>query len=122
MDSLDSRKWVVCLKTIIYQITHHSQMGMDYFGPFEVKWGWVTVKRCGVLFTCLTSKAVHIEVADSLDTTSALMLMMIYQHPATDNQWPAINDAFYLTKECIQTIICQTVHMTLNHLHRTTYS
>lgn len=46
--------------------------GFDYFGPCEVKWGWGTVKRYRVTFTCLTVRAVYIEVADSLDTDSCI--------------------------------------------------
>ncbi|XP_072019707.1 uncharacterized protein [Amphiura filiformis] len=43
--------------------------GMDYFGPFNIKHGR---KRYGVLFTCMNSRAVHIEIADSMDTSSCI--------------------------------------------------
>ena len=41
---------------------------MDLFGPFYVKEGRKILKRYGCLFTCLASRAVHIEVAHSLRT------------------------------------------------------
>ena len=44
--------------------------GVDCFGPFEVRRGHTTVKRYGVLFTCLNICAIHLEVASSLDTGS----------------------------------------------------
>lgn len=41
--------------------------GLDFFGPFHVKIGRSMVKRYGCIFTCLAVRAVHIEVAHSMD-------------------------------------------------------
>ena len=45
-------------------------VGVDFFGPFQVKKGRSLAKRYGVLYTCLVVRAIHIEVAHSLDTDS----------------------------------------------------
>ena len=49
------------LRTVVY-----------YFGPFKVKIFRRTVKKWVCLFTCLSVRAVHLDLADSLDTTSCL--------------------------------------------------
>ncbi len=46
--------------------------GVDYFGPIKVKRGRNIVKRYGVIFTCLTCLAVHLEVAHSLNIDSCI--------------------------------------------------
>ncbi|KAL4001464.1 protocadherin Fat 1/2/3 [Sarotherodon galilaeus] len=43
-----------------------SYCGMDCFGPFYVKEGRKELKRYGLLFTCLCSRAVHIELLDDM--------------------------------------------------------
>ena len=45
-----------------------SSVGVDLFGPHLIKEGRKELKKYGVLFTCLTSRAVHIETANSLET------------------------------------------------------
>lgn len=43
-----------------------------YFGPFHIKEGRRELKKYGVLFTCLSSQAIHLETAVSLTTDSFL--------------------------------------------------
>ena len=50
-------------------------VGIDYFGPMNVKYRRGTVKRYGCIFTCLTTRAVHIEVANALNADSFLMAL-----------------------------------------------
>ena len=47
-----------------------SYCAVDYFGSFIVKERRSEVKRYGVLFTCIGSRSVHLETANSLDSSS----------------------------------------------------
>ncbi|XP_062712096.1 uncharacterized protein LOC134289727 [Aedes albopictus] len=47
-----------------------SFVGIDYFGPIGVKVNRSVVKRWVALFTCMTTRAIHLEVVHSLSTQS----------------------------------------------------
>ena len=49
-----------------------SYSGMDCFGPFHTKQGRKEYKRYGLIFTCLSSRAVNVEILEDL-TTDAFM-------------------------------------------------
>ena len=52
-----------------------SYAGIDFFGPMQVVIGRRIEKRWGVLITCLVVRAVHIEIAHSLNTSSCIMAL-----------------------------------------------
>lgn len=50
-----------------------SFVGIDYFGPMNVTMLRRSLKRWGVLMTCLTTRAVHIEIAHSLSAEPCIL-------------------------------------------------
>lgn len=58
---------------LAYRERPFSHCGIDYFGPMFVKIGRRREKRWGVLFTCLTTRAIYLELAHSLTASSAIM-------------------------------------------------
>ncbi|KAK0135606.1 Proteoglycan 4 [Merluccius polli] len=60
------------LERIVADLPPFTNVGVDYFGPFEIKRGRSFEKRYGVLCTCMASRAVHLEVAYSLNTDSCI--------------------------------------------------
>ena len=56
-----------------YRQPPFSNCGVEYFGPFHVTIRRSSEKRWGFLFTCLTTRAIHIELLPSMDTSSCVM-------------------------------------------------
>ncbi|KAJ8706684.1 hypothetical protein PYW07_012762 [Mythimna separata] len=61
--------------------------GVDYFGPMTVVVGRGHEKRWGALFTCLVTRAVHLELVASLSTDSAIMAI---RRMAARRGWPQV--------------------------------
>lgn len=61
------------------RLQHHqfpfSCSAIDYFGPMQVTIGRRVEKRWGALFTCLTTRAIHLELVPSLSTSSMIMAL-----------------------------------------------
>ena len=55
-----------------------SYTGVDLFGSLTVKWGHGTAKRWGCLFTCLTTRAVYLEVTLSLEADDFIMILRLF--------------------------------------------
>ena len=53
---------------------------VDYFGPIEVNVLRRKVKRWGSLFTCLTTRTFHLEVAYALDTDGFLNTLFRFEN------------------------------------------
>ena len=61
------------VETLAYQFPSFTNTGVDYFGQFYVTVRRTTQKRWSVLFTCLTTRAVHVEIVPSMDASSCVM-------------------------------------------------
>ncbi|CAK1603493.1 unnamed protein product [Parnassius mnemosyne] len=61
------------------RLAHHQRpftfTGLDYFGPLSVTVGRQHQKRYVALFTCLTSRAVHLEIVANLSADSAILAL-----------------------------------------------
>ncbi|XP_076736554.1 uncharacterized protein LOC143415116 isoform X1 [Maylandia zebra] len=49
--------------------------GIDCFGPYKVKTGRRSEKRWGIIFKCLTTRCIHLDLLNSMDTDSFLMAL-----------------------------------------------
>lgn len=75
------------------RLAHHPRAftytGWDYCGPFSVTVGRRRENRFIALFTCLTTRAIHLEIANSLNIDSTILALrrMIARRGAQECIW-----------------------------------
>ena len=73
---------------------------MDLFGPIYVKHGRRTAKRWCCLFTCLTTRSVHLEVVNSKDTDEFIMCLRCFRNRRGDlKELPCDNGSNFVGSE-----------------------
>ena len=55
----------------LMEVPRFTYCGVDMFGPFIIRPRQSEAKRYGAMFTCMNSRAVHIEVTHNLDNNSS---------------------------------------------------
>ena len=54
----------------VTEIAPFTYTGVDAFGPWYIKEGRKSTKRYGIIFTCMASRAIHLETVNYMDTDS----------------------------------------------------
>ena len=108
------------------QFTH---CGVDIFGPFLIKERRNTLKRYRALFTCFTSRAIHIEMIKNMNTDSFILALRRFISNKIQSHWrkkflPTLQDRQKwkapLRNFCVGDIVTlkEDTHVTIGDLQR----
>ena len=106
-----------CRLTPGKNVFHYTMV--DYFGPITCRRNRTELKRYGCIFTCLSTRAVHIEAVDSLETSAFLMAFFKFcdlrgrpAHMFSDNATTFVGAQRELAK-CVQALNSKSVTSSL---------
>ena len=92
--------------------------GCDFFGPLIVRQGRAKVKRYGCVFTCLTMRAIHIEIAHTLDTDSFInALRRFIARRGKPHEMFTDNESNFVGAERVLRTALQTFNVDKIHRH-----
>uniref|UniRef100_A0ABD2W2Q2 Integrase catalytic domain-containing protein n=1 Tax=Trichogramma kaykai TaxID=54128 RepID=A0ABD2W2Q2_9HYME len=72
---VQSRMAVLPRARLAFRLKPFTHCGLDYIGLYGVKVGRRIDKRWGALFTCMTTRAIHLELTHTLNADSAIMAL-----------------------------------------------
>ena len=95
----NTSKWQIC-RPSVYKYIHppFTDVGVDVFGPWEVtprrtRGGHANNKRWAVMFLCICTRAVHIEVIEAMSSISRSTTAPGYSTHPTHLTWGAHGSA-----------------------------
>ena len=93
-------------KRLAYKKPAFTNTGLDCFGPLHVTVRRTTEKRWIIIFTCLTTRAIHLEILHSLNTSSCMMAIerFVARRGRPDTFWSDNGTNFVRASKEINTI------------------
>ena len=91
---------------LAYKKPAFTNTGFDSFGPLHVTVRRTTEKRWIIIFTCLTTRAIHLEVLHSLNTSSCMMAIdrFVARRGRPDTFWSDNGTKFVSASKEVNTI------------------
>ena len=84
--------------------------GVDYLGPFTYRQFRSDCKTWGILFTCLCTRCIHVEIVTSLDLNSFLLAFSRFTNlrGAVDTMYSVSGSTFVAAADILPTLLSST--------------
>ena len=84
--------------------------GVDYLGPFTYRQFRSDCKTYGILFTCLCTRCIHVEIVTSLDLNSLLLAFSRFTNlrGAVDTMYSDNGSTFVAAADILPTLLSST--------------
>ena len=83
---------------------------VDYLGPFTFRQNWSDCKAWGLLFTCLCTRCIHVELVTGLDLNKFLLAFsrFVNLHGAVDTMYSDNGSTFHAAARVLPSLLSFT--------------